>query len=68
MKPKELRGKKDKELKAFMEKWGRELAVLQIQASVGQCPNSATIGHLKKDMARAKTILRERESAGQEVA
>ncbi len=60
MTPKELRAKKDKEVNAFMEKWAAELAVLKIQASVGQCQKSADIPKLRRNIARAKTILNER--------
>jgi ribosomal protein L29 len=57
---KELRAKKDQEIGAFIQKWAAELAVLKIQASVGQCQKTAQLQDLKKGIARAKTILRER--------
>lgn len=64
MTAKELRNKKDKEVQAFVEKWVAELAMLKIQASVGQCEKSSRIGLLRKDIARAKTIMNERELHG----
>ena len=61
MTPKELRAKKDKDLQGFLKKWGKELGQLKIQASIGQCQNSARIGHLRRAMARVKTIIGERD-------
>jgi len=62
--PKELRAKKEQDLLSYMKKWRSELAVLKIQASVGQCQKPARIGDLKRDIARVKTIFKERESDG----
>lgn len=60
MTPKELRVKKDQELEAFIQKWASELAMLKIQASIGQCQKPARIQFLKRDIARAKTVMSER--------
>jgi large subunit ribosomal protein L29 len=62
--PKEIRGKKDEDLNILIDQWRTELALLRVQASVGQCAKPARIGMLKKDVARAKTILTERKSDG----
>lgn len=67
MTPKELRAKKDKDLHAFLEKWRQELVGLNVQAAIGQCAKPARIKLLRRDIARVKTILNERESdAGRE--
>lgn len=64
MTPKELREKKEKDWQALEVKWGQELGLLKIQAATGQCPNSAQIGILKKNIARLKTIRRQEEIHG----
>ncbi len=64
MTPKELRAKKEADLNSLVEKWRAELAVLKIQASVGQCQKSSRITELKRDVARVKTILNERKPDG----
>ena len=60
MTPKDLRAKKDQDIDALITKWGGELAVLKVQASVGQCAKPTQIGVLRRSIARAKTILKER--------
>ena len=42
-----------------------ELFNLRFQRSTGKLTNSARFGEVKKDIARIKTILRQRELAGQ---
>ena len=41
-----------------------ELLNLRFQLAVGQLENSAAISECKKDIARVKTIMRQRELAG----
>jgi large subunit ribosomal protein L29 len=43
----------------------QELFNLRFQRSTGKLTNSARFGQVKKDIARIKTILRQRELAGQ---
>lgn len=62
MTPKELRNKKDKDLHGFLDKWRQELAGLKVQAAIGQCAKPARIPMLRRNIARAKTILHEREA------
>ena len=62
MTPKELRSKKDKDLLGFLSKWQLELAGLKVQAAIGQCAKPARIPMLRRDIARVKTILHEREA------
>ena len=58
---KEMRVKKDADLHALLDKWRGELARLKLQGSVGQCAQPSRIPLLKHDVARVKTILRERQ-------
>ena len=41
-----------------------ELLNLRFQLATGQLENTAVIGECKKDIARVKTIMRQRELAG----
>ena len=67
MTPKELRNKKDRDLQGFLDKWSHELVGLKVQAAIGQCAKPARITVLRRDIARVKTILHEREvNAGRE--
>jgi len=61
MKPSELRGLSDEELKAKSEEAARELFNLKFRKGSGQMENSAKLRKLRREIARAKTILRERE-------
>ena len=42
----------------------KELFNLRFQLATGQLENTAAIGECKKDIARVKTIMRQREMAG----
>ncbi len=61
MKPSEFRGLSDEELKAKSEEAARELFNLRFRRGSGQVENSAKLRRLRRDIARAKTILRERQ-------
>lgn len=61
MKAVELRQYTDEELKNLLEEKKRQLMELRFQLSMGQLENYALIKHTKRDIARIKTILRERE-------
>ena len=67
---------KDKELKALMEKPTAELDTelknkkgelinLRFQLATGQLQNTAAIRECKRDIARVKTIIRQRELKAQ---
>ena len=67
---------KDKELKALMEKPTAELGTelknkkgelfnLRFQLATGQLQNTAAIRECKRDIARVKTIIRQRELKAQ---
>jgi large subunit ribosomal protein L29 len=53
------------ELNTKLEEAYQELFNLRFQRSTGKLTNSARFGEVKKDIARIKTILRQRELAGQ---
>lgn len=61
---KEMRSKKDQDLRTYQQKCSEELAMLKLQASVGQCQNTSKITQLRRDIARIKTIFREKVANG----
>ena len=65
MKASQLRDKSDSELIEQERELREELFNLRFQYSTGQLENTMAIVRVKKDIARVKTILRERELAGE---
>ena len=61
MKTKEIREMSNEELARKVNELKTELFNLRFQLATGQLTNSASINLVKKDMARVKTIIRERE-------
>jgi large subunit ribosomal protein L29 len=61
----ELRGLKDAELREQLKGYYEELFNLRFQKVTGRLTNTARPRQVKKEIARIKTILRERE-LGQE--
>lgn len=61
MKATELRGLSSEELTTRIEGLKDELFNLRFQLATGQLENPMRIGQVRKDIARAKTILRQRE-------
>ena len=59
----ELREMADAELESRLGETRQELFNLRFQLVTGQLDNSARIGHVRKDVARIETLLREREIA-----
>ena len=59
----ELRELPNEELQARIESAKEELFNLRFQLATGQLDNTARIKELKRDVARAATLLREREIA-----
>jgi large subunit ribosomal protein L29 len=57
----ELRGLPDDELFARIESAKEELFNLRFQLATGQLDNTTRVKELKRDVARAATVLRERE-------
>lgn len=67
MKIKEIRQMNDSDLQAKLKDLKIELFNLRFQLATGQLENPMRIGGIKKDIARVKTIIRERElNAGKE--
>ncbi|HEY8363222.1 MAG TPA: 50S ribosomal protein L29 [Tissierellaceae bacterium] len=61
MKAKEIRQLSDTELKNKLNELKAELFNLRFQLATGQLDNPARIKQVRKDIARVKTIMRERE-------
>ena len=61
MKTKEIRNLSDQDLQKQLEQSKSELFNLRFQLATGQLENPIMIGLVKKDIARIKTIIRERE-------
>lgn len=61
MKTKEIRQMSDAQLQSSLKDLKAELFNLRFQLATGQLDNPMRIGGVKKDIARVKTIVRERE-------
>ncbi|HEC63562.1 MAG TPA: 50S ribosomal protein L29 [Candidatus Acetothermia bacterium] len=61
MRADELRELSREELEARIADWKRKLLNLRFQLASGQLRNTAEIKKTKRDIARALTVLRERE-------
>lgn len=60
-KPEKLRELTDEELKQKERELKRQLFNVRFAVATGQQDNTALIGQLKRQIARVKTILRERQ-------
>lgn len=68
MKAKEIRQMSEKELNTKLSDLKAELFNLRFQLATGQLDNPTSIKKVRKDIARVKTIVRERElGLGKEV-
>jgi large subunit ribosomal protein L29 len=63
MKTNEIRQLDSARLTERLREIDQELFNLRFQKETGRLTNSARLGHLKREYARIKTILRERELA-----
>lgn len=61
MKASEFRDLTTAEIERKVASFKEELFNLRFQLATGQLDNPTRIGHVRKDIARAKTVLRERE-------
>jgi len=61
VKANELRGLSDQELFEKLEDAKRQLMNLRFQLAIGQLDNKSKIKETKRDIARIKTIIKERE-------
>jgi len=59
----ELRGLSADELQAKSEELRGELFNLKVKHSTGQLEDTARLAHLRRDVARCETLLRERQEA-----
>ena len=62
MKASELRGLSVEELQAKSDELRGELFNLKVKHSTGQLEDTARLAHLRRDVARCQTLLREREA------
>jgi len=62
----QIRELADTELDTRLAEAKQELFNLRFQNVTGQLDNSARIGHVRRDVARIETILRQREIAAAE--
>ncbi len=67
-KTKELRELSDDELDQKLLESKHELFNLRFQLATGKQDNSARLGHVRKEIARIATLLREREIEAAEAA
>ena len=63
METKDLRGKTAEELNEELLKLRREQFNLRMQHGTQQLTNTAQLGHVRRDIARVRTLLRQRTSA-----
>lgn len=61
MKTEEIRELNDDEMKAELERLHRELFTLRMQRASDQLPQTHLLVEAKRDIARVRTIMRERE-------
>lgn len=61
MKTEEIRELNDDEMKAELERLHRELFTLRMQRASDQLPQTHLLVEAKRDIARVRTIIRERE-------
>ena len=64
MSAKDLRGKEPKDLQSELIKLRREQFSLRMQAASGQTVKSSDFGKSKKNIARVKTVMRQKQLAG----
>jgi large subunit ribosomal protein L29 len=57
----DLRAANDAELKKQLDDLNHELFNLRFQRTAGQMPNTNRLREVRRDIARVKTVMRERE-------
>jgi len=68
VKAKEMREKSHGELAHLLSAWREELFKLNVQAMTGQVGQYSRVGAIRKDIARALTVLKGRPAPGGEAA
>ena len=66
MKAREMRDKTPEELAKLLADWREELFSLSVRSMTGQVEKASHARRLKKDIARALTVMREQASGGAE--
>lgn len=61
MKPSELRGRTEQELRALLIDLRREQFAMRMQKGGGQSPRPSQVAAVRRDIARIKTILGEKQ-------
>ena len=61
MKPAEIRSLDDKQLEEKLKECRAELFNLRFQLATGQLENTMAIRNVRRDIARAKTLIRQNE-------
>ena len=64
MEAKALRGKSPAELTDELVKLRKEQFALRMQRATGQAPKPDQFGKVRRNIARVKTVLREKQAAG----
>ncbi len=64
MKAEQWRDMSGEELQQKVKELSEELFNLRFQLSMGVAKNPSRVGRARRDLARAKTVLRERELSG----
>jgi large subunit ribosomal protein L29 len=64
MKANDLRNMTESELKAHQESLVDELVNLRVKLSMRQLDNPLRVRHLRKDIARVMTVIRQKQGAG----
>lgn len=63
MKPADIKAKNDADLKKLVGDLENELFILRVKKVTGQLEKTGNLRILRKNLARAKTVIRERELA-----
>jgi large subunit ribosomal protein L29 len=62
MKVKEIRDMSEEQIKAKIGEWEEEIFNLRFQAKMGQLSNALQLRYVRRDIARAKTILNSKKN------
>jgi large subunit ribosomal protein L29 len=62
MKVKEIRDMSDEQIKTKIGEWEEEIFNLRFQAKMGQLSNALQLRFVRRDIARAKTVLNSKKN------
>jgi large subunit ribosomal protein L29 len=62
MKVKEIRDMSDEQIKVKIGEWEEEIFNLRFQAKMGQLSNALQLRYVRRDIARAKTVLNSKKN------